>query len=93
MNGGLCTKEGWQQVMSWKPAKESNKESTSTKDQDWKTAGSQVRGLVTASRAKARKGRAGEMRILDKRLTDKHVKSNTSINAIKKQKANNTPRS
>ena len=40
MNGGLCTKEGWQQVMSWKPAKESNKESTSTKDQDWKTAGS-----------------------------------------------------
>lgn len=31
MNGGLCTKEGWQQVMSWKPGKESNKESTSTK--------------------------------------------------------------
>ena len=22
MNGGLCTKEGWQQVMSWKPGKE-----------------------------------------------------------------------
>ena len=51
----------------------------------------QVRGLVTASRANARKGRAGEMRILDKRLTDNHVKTNTSINAIKKQKANNTP--
>ena len=31
------------------------------------------------------------MRILDKRLTDNHVKTNTSINAIKKQKANNTP--
>lgn len=71
--------EGWQQVMSCrrKVTRRAHPQKIRTgRLLDW-----QVQGLVTASRVKARKGRAGEMRILDKRLTENHVKTNTSINA------------
>lgn len=86
MNGGLCTKEGWQQVMSWKPGKE--KVTRRVHPQKIRTGRLWIGKFEGEwpSRAKARKGRAGEMRILDKRLTENQVKTNTSIHAIKNEK-------